>query len=114
MPDAFLGNFLQPGLNRLVHRRGDPDVEPAVDERKPQWFTGQLSKLHANPAQNAFTRLEYDTAGLNELLEFLPFGAEPVGVRPLDLRVELEHAVSGGAAIAMQTAGRFQGGFPMG
>ena len=101
---AFLGYFLEAVLDGLVEGSGDADIETASDKGQSERFAGHFGQFHADTAQDAFAGLEDDPAGLYLLLERSTLAAVTAGVGAIDLRVMLENAIAGGAAVTVEAA----------
>src|ERR1035441_7599223 len=79
-------------LDGAVERPGHPHVEAASDKSQAQRFGRHFGQLDANPAENAFARLEEDAAGLELPGKGPALGAEPAGVGALNMGVVLQPA----------------------
>ena len=95
MSYAVRGDGLHAFLDGLVERGGDAHVEAATDEGETERFSGHFSEANANPAQNAFSRLEKNASRLDLLFErrTLP-GAITTRIGSVDLCVILKRAMA--------------------
>jgi len=111
MFDAVLGDFLESFTDGMLQGGGDLDIEAASNEREAEGFAGLFGELDADAAEDAFAGFEDDAAGLADLGEAAALAAVTAVVDAVGGGVVLEGAIAGGAAIAMEAAAGFLGGF---